>query len=449
VRTLVRWLQIPSISAQAEHTGDVATSADFCAALMSDAGLKKVEVLPTGSEGNAGAPAVYGEWLGAGKDAPTILIYGHHDVQPVDPLGQWRSPPFEPDVSATEIKARGVSDDKGQVLMQIEAIHGLFTEREHLPVNVKFLVEGEEEVGSPHFEQLLRSEGERLKADVVVVSDTEMVAPDIPSTVLSMRGLVTFDVVLRTGSSDLHSGIWGGTVPNAALTAARMVASLHDGHGRVTLPGFYDRVRELSAQEARSLVEVPFDEANFCRQAGVAFLEGEEGRSPYERTGARPTAEVVGIHSGYGDAGMKTIVPAVANFKVALRLVADQRPEEVATAFRQWVAERAPKGVQVTLTPHGSVAPLSTSADHPAVRILSGAIERTWGRRPLFTRGGGSGPEESLGRVLAAPVIFLGVALPEDNFHAPNERLDLHQLWRGIIASGELLVGLADLPNKP
>lgn len=437
---LVEWLRIPSISADPGHAGDVAGSAQLCASLLGQAGLSTVEILQTG-----GGPAVYAEWLGAGTGAPTVLVYGHHDVQPVDPLDEWTSPPFEPVVVDGELRARGCSDDKGQVLMQIEAARGLLAGRGRLPVNLKFLIEGEEEVGSPHFEALLRRESARLATDVVVVSDTTMVAADIPSTTLSMRGLVCFDVTLRTASSDLHSGIWGGTVPNAALLAARLAAALHDGTGRVGIPGFYDDVKEITAEEASSLAAIPFDERLFCSQAGVPYLEGEAGRSAYERTGTRPTAEVVGLHAGYGGPGIKTIVPATANLKVALRLVPDQRPDAVAQAFRRWLGESVPDGVELTVTPAGSVAPLVTPVHHPAVRCVSRAIERVWGKAPLFTRSGGSGPEEALGRVLEAPVTFLGVGLDKDNFHAPNERLELDQLWRGLLAAGELLVELASL----
>ncbi len=255
-----------------------------------------------------------------------MLIYGHHDVQPVDPLEEWASPPFEPAVVGDELAARGSADDKGQVLMQVEAVRGVLGEQGRLPVNVKFLIEGEEEVGSPHFEDLLWRQRDKLSADVVVVSDTTMEAADVPSTTVSMRGLVSFDVTLRTARSDLHSGLWGGTVPNAALVAARLVAGLHGADGRVSIPGFYDDVADLTPEEARSLAAIPFDEAEFKRQAGVAYLEGEAGRTPFERIGARPTAEVVGLHSGYGGPGMKTIVPATASFKVAIRLVANQAP---------------------------------------------------------------------------------------------------------------------------
>lgn len=441
--SLVDWLKIPSISADPAHAGDVASSAEFCAGLMRSAGVDNLEVLSAG-----GSPAVYGDWLNAGDTTPTVLVYGHHDVQPVDPLDEWTSPPFEPAVEGDRLLARGASDDKGQVLMQVEAVRGLLEALGRLPVNLKFLIEGEEEVGSPHLEELLEDEKERLAADLVVVSDTTMLAPDIPSTTVGMRGLIAFDVVVRTAKSDLHSGLWGGTVPNAALVAARLITSLHDSDHRVTLPGFYQRVRELSPAEAQSLADTPFDEQEFCQQAGVRALEGEAGRSAYERTGTRPTAEVVGLHSGYGGPGMKTIVPATANFKVALRLVPDQSAEEVEASFRAWLAENAPSYAEVTVTSVGGVAPLLTPVDHPAVRILSQAIEDVWGKQPLFMRSGGSGPEEGLGRVLEAPVIFLGVGLPDDNYHAPNERLELGQLWRGIVAAGELLLGLPSLGAK-
>lgn len=444
--TLVEWLRVPSISADPAHAGDVQASADLLARLMEEAGLRNVELLPVsdgpvpGSDRAAGGgPAVYAEWLDAGPDAPTVLIYGHHDVQPADPLDEWRTAPFEPIVSADEVIARGSSDDKGQVLMQLEAVRGLIRERGGLPVNLKFLIEAEEEVGSPNFERLLVRERDRLASDVIVVSDTTMVSADVPSTTVGMRGLCSFDVALRTARSDLHSGIWGGTVPNAALLAARLVAGLHDSEGRVTIAGFYDDVAELSEAEARSLASVPFDEADFCHKAGVSFLDGEARRSPYERTGTRPTAEVVGIHSGYGGPGMKTIVPATANFKVAMRLVPNQRPEVIADAFRRWLAGQVPAGVEYTCTQIGGVAPLLTPVGHPAVRTLSRAIEKVWGKAPLFERSGGSGPEEALARVMGVPLIFLGVALPEDNFHAPNERLGTEQLWRGVLAAAELL----------
>jgi acetylornithine deacetylase/succinyl-diaminopimelate desuccinylase-like protein len=263
-----------------------------------------------------------------------------------------------------------------------------------------------------------------------------------------MRGLVGVDVALRTASIDLHSGMWGGTVPNAARLVAELVAALHDEHNRVTVPGFYDRVAAVSPAEQASLDRQPFDEAEFRAQAGgVGYLEGEAGYSPVERIGVRPTAEVVGIRGGYAGPGIKTIVPATAGFKVALRLVPDQRPDEIEAALRQWLAARVPEGVEVTVTAEGAVAPAVTPIDHPAMAALAGAIEAVWGAPPLWTREGGSGPEEALGRVLGAPVLFLGVGLPDDRIHAPNERMVMAQFWRGLLAAGELLARLGAMPG--
>jgi acetylornithine deacetylase/succinyl-diaminopimelate desuccinylase-like protein len=436
--TLFSWLRIPSISADPQRAPDVRASAEFCAGLLRDAGLEHVTVLETG-----GGPAVYADWLHAPPGTPIVLVYGHHDVQPVDPLDEWASPPFDPAIVDGECLARGAIDDKGQALYQIEAARGLLAERGALPVNLKLLIEGEEEVGSPHFEALLAGEAERFRCDVIVVSDTGMVAPDVPSTTVGMRGLVAFDVFLRTAAIDLHSGIWGGAVPNAALLAARLAASLHDAEGRVTLPGFYDRVRELSPEEKASLAAQPFDEAAFRAAAGgVGFLEGEQGYSALERVGVRPTAEVVGVHGGYGGPGIKTIVPATAGFKVAFRLVPDQQPEEVDAAFRTWLAERVPAGVTLEVAAEGAVAPALTAIDQPAMHALARAIASVWGQAPLYTREGGSGPEEALGRVLHAPVLFLGVGLPGDRIHAPNERMVMSQFWKGLVAAGELLIEL-------
>ena len=440
IDSLFRWLRIPSISADPQHASDVDRSAEFCAVLLRQAGLENVDVLQTG-----GGPAVYADWLEAGPDKPTVLIYGHHDVQPVDPLEEWRAAPFDPVIVDGECRARGAIDDKGQTLYQIEAARGLLARLGRLPVNVKFLIEGEEEVGSPNFEALLTRERGRLACDVVVVSDTGMISPDVPSTTVGMRGLVAFDVALRTASIDLHSGMWGGAVPNAALLASRLAAGLHDEKGRVTLPGFYDEVRSLSPPEQASLDAVPFDEDDFRATAGgVGYFEGEYGFSPLEQIGVRPTAEVVGIHGGYAGPGIKTIVPATAGFKVAFRLVPDQRPEQVEPAFRAWLAERVPAGVELTVTAEGQVAPALTPIDHPAVGALGRAIEAVWGKSPLFTREGGSGPEEALGRVLHAPVLFLGVGLPGDRIHAPNERMVMDQFWKGLLAAGELLVELGN-----
>ncbi|MCU1377257.1 MAG: acetylornithine deacetylase/succinyldiaminopimelate desuccinylase-like deacylase [Acidimicrobiales bacterium] len=433
VATLFEWLRIPSISAHPDRAGDVRASAELCARLLTEAGLEHVQLLET-----PGHPAVYGDWLHAGPDAPTALVYGHHDVQPVDPLELWTSPPFEPAIVDGECRARGAIDDKGQVLYEIEAVRGLLQTESRLPVNVKFLIEGEEEVGSPNFEALLREHAERLGCDMVVVSDTGMWAPDVPSTCVGMRGLVAFDVHVRTASGDLHSGMFGGAVPNPVHLLAGIVADLHDADGRVTIPGFYDRVRPLTEVEEASLAALPFDEAAWMANAGVRRLDGEAGQSTLARIGYRPTCEVVGFGAGYTGEGIKTIVPAEGACKVTFRLVADQDPDDVTAAFRSWLEERIPDGVDVTVTPEGGVAPALTPVDHPAVGALCRAIETVWGTAPLFTREGGSGPEEALGRMLDAPVLFLGVGLPGDRLHAPNERMVMDQFWKGLLAAGEL-----------
>jgi len=450
VAALVDWLRIPSISAQPIHGPDIERSAEWCAARMRAAGLENVEILPT-----SGHPAVYGDWLHAGRvisdDTPnpgralTALVYGHHDVQPVDPLDEWHSPPFEPTVRDGQLFARGAIDDKGQVLYHLEAVRGLLAGGGRLPVNLKFLVEGEEEIGSPNFEDLLKSERDRFACDVIVVSDTGMWAPDVPSITTGMRGLVAFDVVIRAAARDLHSGLFGGAVPNPAHWAARLVAALHDADGRVTVPGFYDAVRPLLAAERESFAALPFSDDDWAATAGVRRLEGEKGFSTLERLWVRPTCDVTGMTSGYGGDGVKTIVPATARVKVTFRLVADQDPEAVADAFEAWAQTQVPDGVEIDIRREGFVGPALTDVSHPGVGALARAMARVWGAQPLFTRTGGSGPEEALGRVLDAPVLYLGVGLPGDRIHAPNERVILDQLYKGVLAAGELWRELAEL----
>ena len=441
VATLCDWVRIPSISAHPDRADDVRLSAEFTAGLLTAAGLEHAEVLET-----AGLPSVYAEHMHAGPDAPTVLVYGHHDVQPVDPLEEWTSPPFEPVLADGVLRGRGAIDDKGQTLFQIEAVRGLLAAGA-LPVNVKFLVEGEEEVGSPNFEALLEAERERLACDVVVVSDTDMWAPDVPSVCVGMRGLIAYSVALRTARADLHSGLFGGAVPNPAHLIARMVAALHDAEARVTLPGFYDDVRPLTEAEVTSLARIPVDEDAWRAMAGVQRLEGEAGRSLLERIWTRPTCDVVGIAVGYAGAGVKTIVPAHGRFTATFRLVPDQHPDVIGEAFeawvRDWLREEVPDGVEVEVTRMGGVAPALTPVDHPAMAGLCRAVERVWGKEPVFTRIGGSGPEEALGRILSAPVLYLGVALPDDQFHAPNERMVMDQFWKGLLAAGELFGELA------
>lgn len=441
LEALAGWVQIPSIGAQPAHDRDVAVSAEWCAERMAAAGLENVEVLSTG-----GHPAVYGDWLHAGG-ALTALVYGHHDVQPVDPLDEWDSPPFEPTVRGGRMFGRGASDDKGQVLCHLEAIRGLLGGHGPgtVPVNVKVLVEGEEEVGSPHFDALLEAERDRLACDVVVVSDTSMWAAETPSISTGMRGLVAFDVRIRTAGRDLHSGVFGGAVPNAAHWAGRLVAALHDRSGRVALPGFYDAVRPLGPAERAAFDALPLDETAWAAAASVGCLEGEAGVPLLDRLWARPTCDVTGLHSGYGGDGVKTIVPAAARIKVTFRLVADQSPDDVAAVFEAWARDLIPSGVELDIRLDAAIGPALTPTDHPAVAALARSINRVWGAEPLFTRSGGSGPEEALARVLQAPVLHLGIGLTSDRIHAPNEGVDLGQVERGVLAAAELWRELAVL----
>ncbi len=443
---LVEWLRIPAISADPGHTADVRASALWCAELMGTIGLEHVQLLETD-----GHPSVYGDWLHAG-DAPTVVVYGHHDVQPVDPLAEWVSPPFEPTVRDGQLFARGAVDDKGQVLYHLEVVRALLARDGRLPVNLKVLVEGEEEVGSPHFEALLERERDRLACDVVVVSDTGMWSDTVPSMCTGMRGLVACSVEIRTASVDLHSGMYGGAVRNAAHVAGELVAALHDADGRVAIPGFYDGVEPLTDVVRAQIAALPFDAREFAAQAGGAATYGEADASTLERIWVRPTAEVTGLASGYAGEGVKTIVPATATVKCTFRLVPFQEPAAVVAAFERWIAARTPDGVEIVV--HGlgeGVAPALTPLDHPAVVATARVVERVWGAPCRFTREGGSGPEEALGRVLGVPVVFLGVGLPDDRIHAPNERIVLDQFWKGLLATAELWFELAavgpDLPR--
>lgn len=438
VDRLFRWLSIPSISADPAHAGDVGASAEWLVDAALEAGFTRAEILPT-----AGHPAVYAQCSGAPAGAPRVLVYGHHDVQPVDPLDAWTDPPLDPVIVDGVCRARGAIDDKGQVAYHLEAVRALLALDGALPVEVKLLIEGEEEIGSPNFEDLLVAHRDLLSCDVIVVSDTGMIAPDIPSVDVAMRGLVALTVTLTTSTTEVHSGLFGGAVPNPLHHLSRLLADLHDGANRVSIPGFYDEVRELTTDERASLAAQPFDDDEFRHLAGVEFLEGERDRSTLERIGSRPTAEVVGITGGYGGEGMKTIVPAAATAKIAFRLVPDQDPTTVMGLVESWLAERVHPGIRVGIEWHGGVAPAHTPTDHWAFTALRRAITTVWGTEPLLTRIGGSGPEETLGRVLDAPVIFLGVGLPGDRIHAPNERMVMEQFWRGFAAAGELYHELA------
>jgi acetylornithine deacetylase/succinyl-diaminopimelate desuccinylase-like protein len=431
------WLAIPSISAQPDHLDDVARSAEWFAAAARRAGFPTVEIWPS-----AGRPAVFAEWPSDDGDAPTVVVYGHHDVQPVDPIELWQTDPFDPTVDGDDLRARGASDDKGQLLFHLLGVraHLAASGRSTPAVNLKLLIEGEEESGSPNFADLLDERRDRLDCDVVVITDTGMIAPDRPSAVTGMRGLVACTVGFHGPDLDLHSGVFGGAVPNPATALGRLVGALHDDKGRVQVPGFYDDVIELSDAERALFAEVPFDSAQFLLVAQSRALEGEAGYTTLERVGARPTAEVNGLAGGYQGAGGKTIVPSDAQAKLSFRLVAAQDPARIRRAVESFVAAHTAEGIVARIEWEGDgVAPCLVPIDTPAYAALVAAITAAFDGRPVLpTREGGSGPEAAIASSLGAPLVFLGVGLPDDQIHAPNEKVSLAMLHRGAEAAARL-----------
>jgi acetylornithine deacetylase/succinyl-diaminopimelate desuccinylase-like protein len=437
---LKAWIACPSVSADPARHAEVRRSAEAVVARMRAAGLTDAEVLETD-----GLPVAYGSWLHA-PGAPTVLVYGHHDVQPEDPIALWTSPPFEGTVRDGKIYGRGSVDDKGQVLMHLAALEAHLRTRGSLPINVKVVVEGEEEIGSPSFEAFLAREKERLACDVVVVSDTAVFAEDVPSLTVSLRGLVHWEVTVSGPTSDLHSGYFGGLVVNPIEALARMIATLRDDAGRVAVPGFYDGVPELGASERAELAALPFDVAKEAAALGVpALVGGERERIPLERMWFRPTLELNGIYGGYQGPGGKTIVPSFARAKISARLVGDQDPAAVKRAVREHLERVAPPGVRVEIEDDGDVRAVTTSREHPAVGAAARAMERGFGKPPVFIGTGGTiGPVSSFDRILHLPQVLIGVGLPDDAIHAPNEKFDLAQFFGGIETMAYLYDELAE-----
>ncbi len=441
------WIACQSVSADPARHEEVRRSAEAVVARMRTAGLTEAMVLETD-----GLPVAYGQWLGA-PGAPTVLIYGHHDVQPEDPVALWHSPPFEGTVRDGKLYGRGAVDDKGQVLMHLAAIEAYRRTRGELPLNVKVLVEGEEEIGSPSFEAFLARERARLACDVVVVSDTAVFAQDVPSLTVSLRGLVHCFFSCYGDERDLHSGYFGGLVVNPIEALARMLATLRDQHsGAIAVAGFYDGVAEPTDSERAELTALPYDEVREARTLGVpALVGGERGRLPLERTWLRPTLELNGIYGGYQGPGGKTIVPSFARAKLSARLVAGQEPAHVKRAVRQHLARVAPAGIRIEIEDDGDVRAVATSRDHPAVAAAARAMERGFGKAPVFIGTGGTiGPVSSFDRILNLPQVLIGVGLPDDAIHAPNEKFDLDQFYGGIETMTYLYDELAQaLPLTP
>jgi acetylornithine deacetylase/succinyl-diaminopimelate desuccinylase-like protein len=433
---LREWLAIPSISADPARHEDVRRSARWLAGYLRAAtGFPVAEVWETGTRDDPGLPAVFAQWPAADPAAPVVLVYGHHDVQPVEPLEEWTSPPFEPAERDGQLLARGASDDKGQVLFHALGTRACLASSGAAapPVTLKLLIEGEEESGSPNFAGLLRSQRDRLACDVIVVSDTTMWAADVPSMCIGMRGLIDAQIDLSGPDRDLHSGSFGGGVPNPLHALADLLAGLHDSDGRVTVPGFYDDVAPLSAAERELFARLPFDEKAWLAEAGHSRAAyGEAGFSTIERIWARPTAEVNGLWGGHTGAGGKTIVPREAHAKLSFRLVAYQEPAKIGAALRRYVADRVLPGIEATVTIGGpGVRPSFSPIDSSAVRAGRRAMERAFGREVLFTREGGSGPEADLADILGAPLVFVAVGLDSDRIHAPNEKADMALLLKG------------------
>ena len=433
VDELKEYLAIPSISALPEHAPDVKRAAEWSADEMRRIGMHNVRLIDT-----PGFPVVYGDWLGA-EGAPTILFYGHYDVQPVDPVALWDSPPFEATVRDGEIYARGSADDKGQVFMHFKAIEAHLKQNGKLPVNIKIILEGEEEVGSANLDHFVKGHKDDLTADVVVISDSPMFDRGIPSICYGLRGLVYFQIDLRGTKSDLHSGSFGGAVANPNMVLAQILAQMKDRSGRIKIPGFYDDVRDLKEEEREQWRRLPFNERRYAKELGAPKLFGESGYSTLERVWARPTFEVNGLQGGFTGEGAKTVIPAIAMAKVSMRLVPNQSPETIAQLFEDYVKKITPKTVELKVTRMHGGKPWMTEFDNKYVQAAGRAIKQGFGQEPVFNREGGSIPVvATFQEILGLPSVLFGVGLPDENAHAPNEKLDLGNFHGGIIASAFL-----------
>ena len=421
------FLRIPSVSAKSEHDADTARAAEWVRGQLVAAGLE-AEVIPT-----PGHPVVLGEWRGAGPGAPTVLVYGHYDVQPPEPLELWDTPPFEPDIRDGRIYARGSADDKGQLFLHIKALEAHLATRGRLPVNVVVMAEGEEEVGSPNLVPFVRAHRERLAAGTVVISDSAMFAPGLPSLLFSLRGLAYFEIHAAGPRSDLHSGAYGGAVPNPANALARVVAGLHDESGRIAIEGFYDDVVTPSQETIEGIRGLRFDADAYAREVGTIPAGGESDYSPLERLWTRPSCDVNGLLSGYTGEGAKTVLPAGAMAKVSFRLVPNQSPERVRALLEEHLAKVAPAGVDFSLVELHGGRPWLARLEGPLFEAASRALERSFGARPVLTGEGGSIPiVVELEEILGANSLLLGFALPGANMHAPNEWFATECFEKGI-----------------
>lgn len=436
-------LRIPSVSTLPEHRADIIRAAEFLARELREMGMKEVEII----EGGDRHPLVYAEWLEApGK--PTLLIYGHYDVQPPDPLDEWKSPPFEPEVRNDNIYARGAVDDKGQVYLLLKAVEGFLHTDGKLPVNVKFLIEGEEEVGGGHIEEYVKAHPERLKADAALISDTHMFAPGLPTLTTGLRGLVYTEIEARVAAQDLHSGVYGGAAANSIQALAEIITALKGRDGKIRIPGFYKRVKRPSKAELAAWKRLPFSERKLLKEEiGGTALVGEKGFSVLERQWARPTLEVHGIRGGFTGEGAKTVIPAVATAKISMRLVPEMDPNEVERQYRAFVKKVTPKGVTTTVRVLSKAPASVVSTDSPFIAAAAEALQQVFGRKTVYIRSGGSIPIVGLfQKHLKIPSVLMGFGLPDDNLHAPNEKFHLPNFYRGIEAVGRYLELLGRQP---
>ena len=435
---LFEFLRIPSVSARTEHKPDMRRAADWLAASMTRIGVEtRIHETP-------GHPIVVGEWRKAGPDRPTVLVYGHYDVQPAEPLELWTSPPFEPTVRDGRIYARGSVDDKGQLFLHVKALEAHLATRGTLPVNVIVLAEGEEEVGSEHLAHFIEANKDRLRCDYVVISDSAMFAPGIPSILSSLRGMAYLQIDVQGPSGDLHSGSYGGAVTNPAMALARILASFHDADGRIAIDGFYDAVKPFPDAVRKGMRALPFDEATFRHETGVGEVFGEKGYTTLERIWTRPTCEVNGLLSGYTGEGAKTVLPAKAMAKVSCRLVPDQVPDEIATLVEAHVRKVTPPGVTVTVRHLHGGRPWRADLEGPLYDAAKRALAAAFGREPVIVGEGGSIPVVGdFERILGAPVLLVGFGLPGENAHAPDEWMSVENFDKGTAAIAALWDELA------
>lgn len=423
---LIDLLRIPSVSARSEHKNDMLACAEAMKQKLMDAGADKAEVYKT-----AGHPIVYGKKI-IDASKPTVLVYGHYDVQPPDPLELWHSGPFEPVVKDGKLYARGSADDKGQVYMHVKAFETM-TATNSLPTNIKFIIEGEEEVGSPNLATFVKEHKDLLKADVILISDTSMLSLDTPSMDVGVRGLSYIEIEVTGPDRDLHSGVYGGAVANPITILAQMIASLHDENNHITIPGFYNDVVESSAEERKLMAEAPFDAEAYKKDLGIKELWGEKGYTTNERTGIRPTLELNGIWGGYTGEGSKTVLPSKAHAKISCRLVPNQKSEAITELLINHLKKITPPYVDIKITVHHGGEPYMTPIDSKGYKAAAKAIETTFGKAPIPVRGGGSIPICSLfEQELGIKIIFMGFGLDSDNLHSPNEKFDLANYYKGI-----------------